>query len=473
MRTRTRLGWLLSAALGLACSAPSVDVPAAPSGISVTFEPAALPSAVPAHLRARLHGSAGAEPWLFHGQLSDYYERALRKGEVASAIRTRAVALRFWSEQADLLLEPLNWLDAGEHYTLALLGRGAVDDWDVEAEGAPRAERLFPPAGRPLQRVSVQCSSAFQASLPAVSLKPADVPVTVAFDSPRVADTTCITFLADGDAPEPGVLPPSLAGVSLVPGAFQPAENWPISPAATCAGVPCADACVEVRDDRVLVTAQSHDTLWVVDEPAPQVVVSSAGQRTTLLSGLTPRTPYTLRSSLLSSDGTTRACELELTTASAARHLVLSEVLANPLGPEPASEWIELVNDSQLAVDLAGLWLEDATNRSFLPHDVLAPHERALLVGAGFRPSALDAPVAPGTRLLELSSLGARGLSNSGEALLLVGEEGIVARFPALNASHAGRSQARRALDGADDEPAAFGEHGGVGASPGAPNVFD
>jgi hypothetical protein len=49
----------------------------------------------------------------------------------------------------------------------------------------------------------------------------------------------------------------------------------------------------------------------------------------------------------------------------------------------------------------------------------------------------------------------------------------VVARFPALSAPHAGRSWARRWLDSADDEPAAFGEHGGPGASPGAPNRFD
>jgi hypothetical protein len=94
-------------------------------------------------------------------------------------------------------------------------------------------------------------------------------------------------------------------------------------------------------------------------------------------------------------------------------------------------------------------------------------------VPAGFRPSLLDAPIAPGTRLVELASLGTRGLSNSGEALLLVGPEGVVARFPLLAASHAGRSWARRALTTADDDPRAFAEHGTPGASPGAPNTFD
>ena len=52
------------------------------------------------------------------------------------------------------------------------------------------------------------------------------------------------------------------------------------------------------------------------------------------------------------------------------------------------------------------------------------------------------------TRRLVLANLGTRGLSNSGEGLLLVGSEGGLSRFPLLPALHAGRSIARRSLDG-------------------------
>jgi hypothetical protein len=53
-----------------------------------------------------------------------------------------------------------------------------------------------------------------------------------------------------------------------------------------------------------------------------------------------------------------------------------------------------------------------------------------------------------------------------------VGREGVLSRFPLLAAAHPGRSVARRTLDGADDDAAGCAEHGGVGASPGAPNVL-
>jgi len=56
---------------------------------------------------------------------------------------------------------------------------------------------------------------------------------------------------------------------------------------------------------------------------------------------------------------------------------------------------------------------------------------------------------------------------------MLVGHEGVLSRFPALPAEHAGWSWARRSFDAADDDPTAFSTHGSPGASPGAANHFD
>jgi hypothetical protein len=152
---------------------------------------------------------------------------------------------------------------------------------------------------------------------------------------------------------------------------------------------------------------------------------------------------------------------------------VISEVLANAVGAEPESEWIEVVNDSSRRASLADVWLEDAAGSVPLPDVELAPGALALLVGAGFRASALDVPPPPEVQLIELPALGARGLSNSGESLLLVGREGVLSRFPALAAPRAGRSLARRTPATADDDARGFAEHGAPGASPGLPNSFD
>src|SRR5688572_5714545 len=85
-------------ALGAACADPALDVPSPQAPLTVELEPAASPSAVPATLRARLVGIAGARPWLFRGELSEHHARAVRTGELPSSLLDRAVPLRFWGD---------------------------------------------------------------------------------------------------------------------------------------------------------------------------------------------------------------------------------------------------------------------------------------------------------------------------------------------------------------------------------------
>jgi hypothetical protein len=394
----------------------------------------------------------------------------VRIGELPSALLERALPLRYWDDERGEVIQPLRWLDENQRYTLALAGFGIAQVWDIAADAVPRAERVFPAPSRGVQRVAVQCAASFPQSLPRLVLEPGAVPMRASREKWRGAN--CVTLVAERALTEPGVLPPHWAETLLVPGAFG------TLPPDTAAAVGCAGgesvlgACLEVLDDRVLVTTPD-DRLWRLTSPETSLVVSIASQRTSLASGLVAGEQVELLGSVLSADASSQTLDLHVTTGPALRHVVLSEVLANPLGPEPGSEWIELVNDSGQAVSLAGLWLEDAGGRAFLPETELAPRETVLLVNAGFRVSSLDVALPPAVRLLELASLGVRGLSNSGEALLLVGPEGVVSRFPVFGASHAGRSIARRYFDTADDDPSAFSEHGAPGASPGAANTFD
>jgi hypothetical protein len=230
---------------------------------------------------------------------------------------------------------------------------------------------------------------------------------------------------------------------------------------------------LEVLDDRLRVTPSAQDLLFAVEEPQSSVLVAPAGERGLLARGLSPGSEVTLSGSVLSSLGQLETFRTSVTTRPAQRHLVINEVLANVLGPEPDAEWLELVNDSERPASLSGLWLEDSGGHVALPEAELGPGELVLLVGEAFRVSGLDLPIPSDVRLLRLPTLGTRGLANGGEALLLVGREGVVSRFPLLAAPHAGRSMARRSLDSADDDPAGFGEHADPGASPGAPNVLD
>lgn len=113
--------------------------------------------------------------------------------------------------------------------------------------------------------------------------------------------------------------------------------------------------------------------------------------------------------------------------------LWLSEVLANPAGPENQDEFVELVNADSSWVEVDGLWLGDGTGE-----DPLVPWgEGAMRLPPGGRALVLD-PDHAGAYLQELPAdvvlltvadgvLGSGGLSNSAvEGLVLRRDDGLV-----------------------------------------------
>jgi hypothetical protein len=133
-----------------------------------------------------------------------------------------------------------------------------------------------------------------------------------------------------------------------------------------------------------------------------------------------------LRLSVLARDlaGQESAGELLLRTLPALPALTISEVRADPLGPEPAQEYVELWNLGAEPLDLLGYRLSDAADEEGTAIEqslLLYPGARALLVAQGFD-AAEPSDVAPpeGTPLVRMgTALGSAGLSNAGEALLL------------------------------------------------------
>ncbi len=155
-------------------------------------------------------------------------------------------------------------------------------------------------------------------------------------------------------------------------------------------------------------------------------------------------------------------------------HMNVNEVLANPVGPEPQQEWIEIVNTGAEPVDVGGFELHDGAGAVALPPALMRPGQYALIVREDYD-EGLGWDVVPDADvlLLRVSVLGKSGLSNSGEPLWLQDAQGAVAsRFPPLSASRQGESWARRSLEAPDDDTTSFAVHAPPGASPGAPNVL-
>jgi hypothetical protein len=153
---------------------------------------------------------------------------------------------------------------------------------------------------------------------------------------------------------------------------------------------------------------------------------------------------------------------VELTLPASAVPLAITEIHANPAGPEPAQEFVELENLGELPLDVGGMTLEDARGSDALPAVSLPGRAYALVVPSGFDPASVkDTPPAAGTVLLRVDArLGGDGLSNAGEAIRLRAADGALlssygSATPTATAAWSGRS-IHRIPEDACDQPATW-----------------
>ena len=145
--------------------------------------------------------------------------------------------------------------------------------------------------------------------------------------------------------------------------------------------------------------------------------------------------------------------------------LVITEVLANPAGPEPGQEFVELRNIGDVDLSLAGLRLEDSKGADVLPEATLVAGAYALVVPSTFDPgSPRDVPPRAGTLMVPVDArLGSDGLSNSGEVVRLrmpgTGTEPLISIYGGwvdVSAASAAGKSAHRLVDASCDHPTAW-----------------
>ncbi len=198
-------------------------------------------------------------------------------------------------------------------------------------------------------------------------------------------------------------------------------------------------------------------------------VVAPRGELILELRELPAEHDFTAELRLVGLDGSTRVDTISLATTEPLATLTISEVCADPHGPEPRQEWVELLNFGVVPVSLAGTALADrADQHGDVISSALAlpPGARALLVADGFDPRHPDDPDVPdGTPLIRVgASLASGGLSNAGEPLFLRDAHGRrLASVPALPSEGAGLC-ARRAGGPRDRDGFSHGD-----CTPGAP----
>jgi hypothetical protein len=190
-------------------------------------------------------------------------------------------------------------------------------------------------------------------------------------------------------------------------------------------------ACALLSDLSVGLRLRTEEAVIASLRGGPHVVsqVAPAGELAIRITDLLPNSALELLLSLRDSAGNTAERSFSLGTPGPLATVSIMEVLADPLGPEPDQELIELYNYGDAPVDLTGFTLSDRADApgSPLPAGrVLGPETRALLVSDDFESDdGRDAAPPEGASLIRVGrALAGSGLSNAGEALYLRDPDG-------------------------------------------------
>ncbi len=470
--------------------------------LQLTTEPPAELQQAPRVLRlvVRDDRESVAEPLdpdsfvLIAGSISDSQLEQLQQLEPSQALSQRFVPSIAWARSPDeVVIAPTVALEPGEGYVLA---NGAlkmaqpieISDYDP----LPMLHLVWPPAGRSHSGgEAVWCgasklSNVAQRAELAPSRQAGFILNGITRSDPG---RRCVHFELDngGEAGTEGALPPpvlsdvsgtELARIEPHPLRSGAALTDPLAAAACELGeVSFGPGCAKVQDDRISVCSPAGAALWSVVSNGPggaaEQLVTSDNSSSFLLSGFLPQSQVSMALTVL--DGSARSMSATLAAQMAAPmpHVVLNEVLANPLGPEPAQEWVELFNDGLAPANLEGYTLVDVGGLTPLPSAVLPSGGYALLVNEDFDDSGeYDTPPSSVSLLLRVSKLGKGGLNNSGEPLkLLTSDELVVSRFPATPKPKTGRSVFRKSPKTLVDQTDGFVLSEPGASTPGFSNV--
>ncbi len=237
--------------------------------------------------------------------------------------------------------------------------------------------------------------------------------------------------------------------------------------------------CVRAEDTRLVVRLSAGEAARV--QARTGLVRTSAvaprGEATLELAPLPPDTPCDVVLEATDAGGNTLRVSLAVRTTEPLATLSITEIRADPAGPEPRQEFVELENHGTAWVELEGFHLADAA--SSIGDPVVGPHRiapgaRLLLVPSDFDPDdtgpgGRDAPTPPGTTLVRMDrALGNAGLSNAGEPLFLRDPEGRrVSSAPATPAPREGWCTVRTSADPRTGAAAGFDYAPGGVCSPG------
>lgn len=449
----------------------------------MSVEPIGSLAAAPAVFRLRVAGgakrSALSDYRMFSGDLGAYHLGRIESRALPATLLEREIPVLAWADANDAVVAPLGALESGK-YSLATPELALVAEVAVDRALVPILERVWPPPEVTSGAGSAAfCGEAASEAEPGqFELEPAGILASVArgLDEDGAFSERCVRVEPDSPvAAGVPLLPPALVGgVVLEPRLLVVAHDAPDSGACALPEIALGPICGAVDDDRVELRSSGAPALVAFEVPEPLLGVVAPG-KSLVLRGFEPSSRARMAGVAFDARGERMAIDVEIEMAPLRSHLVLNEVLANPAGAEPASEWVEIANDGSSSARLDGFVLDDAIEPVALPAYELEPDAMLLLVGEGYAPDPeLDLVPPEGVALVRIERLGRNGLANAGELLRLRDANGnVVSRFPARQAPAPGQSVARRTPDAPDGESASFGDHAPPGASPGEANALE
>ena len=469
---RTRITSVLLAALAAPGVSCQPELPASADGAESTgstgpvirTEPAGPLDAVAASVwfRIRVPGMR-PDPQRFvlvEGDLGSGHLDQLERQAPSRALEERIVPTLAWrSADDEVVLAPSRALVHGARYSVAAGEPSFAAAIDVaELDPLPWLELVWPPEGQSAGApFALWCGDVGLPSLSSsLTLEPGQVKATLA-DTLAIhgQGRGCVQLtaeLSEGPfAATPMVLDSggspiaSLEPVVLSSGG----TDEPVAPPPCALGhIGLGPGCAEVADDRLLLFTPPQPLLWMIADAQPpaaldSVFVSEGVPR--WIQPLAPSSSTWLQLLIVDAAGRTERSSALVTTSSPVPHLVLNEVLANTVGPEPEQEWVEIFNDGTVAAPLANWVLADVGGEVVLPDLSLAAGGYALVVNDDYDDSGkYDPAPLPGTLLVRVPKLGKNGLSNEGEPLELIDPEGVVrSQFPQKPKPKSGRSVMR------------------------------
>jgi len=436
--------------------------PAAETLLDVSSLPPAPLEAAPPILHLRISASEPIDLerlYLVEGDIGPSHLSQLANADPSMALTDRLVPAVHWLDGEHAVLAPQRELELGARYTVASGAPKGMAVIDIDQQPWPSLQLVWPPEGQSAGGLHATWCGSEPLGDVAPPLAAGALPDGRGKHCARIdhglehADQSLATpaFIANSSGATIALLEPAVlyggAELEAITPLPCPADQVSIGP-----------GCAAVQDDRLTLDMPQTPLLWVLSDSQQLDVVTPSVEHAITIGPLPPASHLWLQIGVVDRAAQVVLGATAVTTTTPTHHVVINEVLANSIGPEPEQEWVELYNDGLVEAPLEGWVLEDIGGGTTLPKATLAPGGFALVVNHSFdEQGEYDPTPAPGTLVIRVDKLGKNGLSNQGEPLKLKGPGGtVVSRFPQLPKPKSGRSVMRMHPTAPDDDAGSF-----------------